>query len=389
MPSTFDPVKHGFKFRNAFTNHRFEGPVHITTGGRCGGMVYAALDYFNKGLAIPSTRTLPSDGTALGNYISDRQDRSMLDTWVLFFERWVNPFGWRTSEFFNWGVDQQFTALRSHLDAGHPVPLGLSRGGGPDGTDHQVLAIGYSKGSGKKFTIELYDPNYPNETTYLRPIESMVRFEEKSKNSVQHWITYFVNNAYRLANPPASADAKVPGRNYSDRNFSGQNLLRRKFINSTCHRTLFIGANVRQTDFTGADTSWANFTGADLKSATLSGANLYKATFHGSDARNCSLPGVSARYANFYGATVSVSKFNGADLHGAVLQGANCQQANFAGATFGTANLHGADLRGASVLGANLKNANLNGTDLRGARYNAGTVFPSGFSPSGRGMLRA
>src|SRR5437016_11063136 len=39
----FVPSRDGFHFSNNFTNHLLCG---ITTAGRCGGMAYAALDYY-------------------------------------------------------------------------------------------------------------------------------------------------------------------------------------------------------------------------------------------------------------------------------------------------------------------------------------------------------
>ena len=44
----FDPATHGFAFPNAFVNVVLTLPngARITTAGRCGGMAYAALDYF-------------------------------------------------------------------------------------------------------------------------------------------------------------------------------------------------------------------------------------------------------------------------------------------------------------------------------------------------------
>ena len=70
MPRTcFDPQCHGFFFPNGFTN-QIVG--NITTSGRCGGMVYAAMDYFTYGVPIPPTRAIPEDGTALADYIMTR-----------------------------------------------------------------------------------------------------------------------------------------------------------------------------------------------------------------------------------------------------------------------------------------------------------------------------
>src|SRR5690348_4708372 len=52
----FDPATHGFAFPNAFVNEVLTLPngARITTAGRCGGMAYAALDYFLAGQPVPT-----------------------------------------------------------------------------------------------------------------------------------------------------------------------------------------------------------------------------------------------------------------------------------------------------------------------------------------------
>ena len=48
--SSFSPVQHGFKFRNDFVNHVITVTslgINFDTLGRCGGMAFAALDYWH------------------------------------------------------------------------------------------------------------------------------------------------------------------------------------------------------------------------------------------------------------------------------------------------------------------------------------------------------
>lgn len=51
--SGFDPDLHGFKFENRFEND-FIREFNVRTSGLCGGMVYAALDYFSKRRPVPA-----------------------------------------------------------------------------------------------------------------------------------------------------------------------------------------------------------------------------------------------------------------------------------------------------------------------------------------------
>lgn len=97
----FDATLHGFKFVNMFTTE----PVQdVRFGGLCGGMAYAALDYFYSGTPIPQQDTRPATGSALFNYIYNRQVTSITENLDKWAELGFNPFGWRTKEFFNWGL---------------------------------------------------------------------------------------------------------------------------------------------------------------------------------------------------------------------------------------------------------------------------------------------
>lgn len=67
--------------------------------------------------------------------------------------------------------DRELDAILETLDTGSPVPLGLIHVSGlaaPWG-NHQVLAIGRFTRAGGEPVIELYDPNFPDETIFLFP----------------------------------------------------------------------------------------------------------------------------------------------------------------------------------------------------------------------------
>jgi hypothetical protein len=55
MPDTpFVPAVHGFHFVNTYINYFVPG---VTTSGRCGGMSYAALDFFFAGVPVPGSQS--------------------------------------------------------------------------------------------------------------------------------------------------------------------------------------------------------------------------------------------------------------------------------------------------------------------------------------------
>ena len=63
--------------------------------GRCGGMAYAALDYFYNNIPIPKDQDLPTDGTRGGNYIYERLMASFHDVGWLLAQRLVpSPTNW-------------------------------------------------------------------------------------------------------------------------------------------------------------------------------------------------------------------------------------------------------------------------------------------------------
>lgn len=212
----FDPTKHGFAFVNSFQT--VTGVFDIVVGGLCGGMVYAALDYYNAKVPTPSQNYTPASGSALHGFIWDRHDDSLtphLDKWS---ELHLNPFGARNSEFFNWGLQGfgggRLQELRAKIDAGIPVPLGLKSMDADPSNDHVVLAVGYDLGRYKgdlgqfkeDFKIFLYDPNAGRRIVTLVPKVAEQKFCLSDYNyrnrSETCWRTYFVQQNYHKKTPP-------------------------------------------------------------------------------------------------------------------------------------------------------------------------------------------
>ncbi|MBS1919413.1 MAG: hypothetical protein JST17_04080 [Bacteroidetes bacterium] len=224
--TTFNPAVNGFMFVNTF---EVEPINNIRMSGFCGGMTYAVLDYFNAHKHTPTQNFRPANGTPLYDYIWGRQRSSVLDNLDKWTELTINPFGWRSDEFFNWGLQVtgggRLQELKSEIDAGRPVPLGLFKpGNGGFGPHHQVLAIGYDGGRYRgdlgayKEELKIYvcDPNHPGETKILRPdpVNHIYYYEGGHDNTNEQWQTYFVNKNYHFSNPPvvanpSSADAAL------------------------------------------------------------------------------------------------------------------------------------------------------------------------------------
>ncbi len=221
--TAFKPQQHGFKFANTFTSAvDFGGINGLRLGGLCGGMVYSSLDYYNKKIAVPTQNYRPANRTTLQSYIYNRQLNSLASNADKWTELIVNPFGWRTTEFFNWGLQGtnggRIQELKELIDKGNPAPLGLFiAGDGGLRSHHQVLAIGYDMGRYKgdlgqykeDFKIFIYDPNYPNTIMTLRADPAHTTYyydEDRSKK----WMTYFVDKKYSASNPPMIQQSVLP-----------------------------------------------------------------------------------------------------------------------------------------------------------------------------------
>lgn len=210
--TSFSPERNGFRFVNTFNGEDF-----IRWGGLCGGMVYAALDYFHKGVPLPAQSYTPANATTLQSYIYQRQQHSMWNVHEKWSELEVNPFGSRSAEFFRWGIQGfgggRLEELRNEIDRGRPVPLGLFTGGvgsinGSSTGNHVVLAVGYSlgrytgdfNGHPEDMKIFVYDPNQRNRMITLVPNMAEGTFFEVEKGKA--WRTYFVNHEHDLDHTP-------------------------------------------------------------------------------------------------------------------------------------------------------------------------------------------
>lgn len=182
----FLPSTSGFAFANAFPHVPVRRigipgvvsvPIGDASNGLCGGMAFAARDYFEAGRPPPEGSTPPSEGE-LFDYLVDRLFDSfglpfgparylelmsplLSDGETVWSRLGVAPHGraWRM-------VRQEWPAIRAEIDGGHPAAIGLVRVKSTDPFElkrnHQVLAYGYDL-VGTALTLHLYDPNRPRD----------------------------------------------------------------------------------------------------------------------------------------------------------------------------------------------------------------------------------
>jgi uncharacterized protein YjbI with pentapeptide repeats len=107
-----------------------------------------------------------------------------------------------------------------------------------------------------------------------------------------------------------------------------------------------------------------SFIGSDLTGSNLSGSDLYGSSLSETDMSDCNMQGVDLR--NSY---IDDVRFRNADL-----RNARCSLNELGGGL----RFHAADFTGAKLEGA----------DFTGAIYNEATIFPEGFNPKERGMIK-
>jgi hypothetical protein len=215
MPSTaFDPTVHGFGFDNRFVNvvAALPGGLKLRTKGRCGGMTYAALDYFHLGRGAPRyvpspPARVPPDGHPLANYLLRRQLESFANdsalrfvTWTLFPDHGLRFAGGVR----RWTADE-IPRLRAAIDRGQPVAVGLigARTIGEVGRrNHQAVIFGYRV---VRDGVDLlaYDPNNHGVTSVLhwRKNEPHIQASNRPKRP---WRGLFVHD-YQPRKPPTRA----------------------------------------------------------------------------------------------------------------------------------------------------------------------------------------
>jgi hypothetical protein len=179
--AAFLPSRDGFAFTNswppapAISIPTPFGPLGIgnAASGLCGGMVFAALDYWHAGQPPPAVR--PGPAAPLYQFIV----RRLIASWhipagVATYYQWMNlpdadggitvlgrtliaqhGLSWRT-------VRQQWPQVQARIDSGQPAPLGLVTVASASPANlvhnHQVVAYGYQI-AGQQVTLNVYDPN--------------------------------------------------------------------------------------------------------------------------------------------------------------------------------------------------------------------------------------
>lgn len=232
----FVPSVNGFHFANSWpagtTVRTIEvGPVSVPIGdaanGLCGGMVFAALDYFEEGSQPPAQTQAPAgEGDPLFDYLVDRLfdsfDLPSLPLTLMKLmdplypdtdQNVLNPVGLANGRAFAM-AREAWPQIRDAIDSGHPCPIALVKviSANPFdlGQNHQVLVYGYQV-DGTVLTLWIYDPNEPDDDD-VRMVLDIARtdvaiavdYQCNNPPSPDHAVRCFVTTAYAPKSPPAS-----------------------------------------------------------------------------------------------------------------------------------------------------------------------------------------
>jgi hypothetical protein len=178
MRVDFKPEIHGFQFSNQQIEWAF-GPI----SGKmlCGGMIYAALDYFISETQIPRLKKIPPIGNPVNNYIYKRQWTAHKNTAYKFTKYWLKK-----------DSHEEFEKLKYHLNLGQAVPVCFY---GSFGKGHHTLGIAAE--TGDEISFEIYDPNFPNIIATVKTVANGFRHSA----SPTIWKGFFIDDGYKFKKP--------------------------------------------------------------------------------------------------------------------------------------------------------------------------------------------
>jgi hypothetical protein len=185
--TSFSAAGNGFRFTNDFPDGYWNiGPVKFASHGLCGGMSFAALDYYFAGKPVPETATTPSaTSDPLGTYIDARQQQSVAANFGHWTTMLTNPDDHALAY---WSTHDEWNKLKAGVAANHPVPIGLGlyMNGA---SSHQVVGTGYQEGAQERW-IWTYDPDWPGSEGYVYLPPGQLHWQDEIREQDPNWPTW-------------------------------------------------------------------------------------------------------------------------------------------------------------------------------------------------------
>jgi len=412
----FDPKIHGFHFGNDFMNREFIGisGSTIRTKGRCGGMSYAALDYFNSNKhEIPDTTEMPPDGDVLADYILKRQiktfssvgDEFIFGTFYpggadIYYGRCMPPIGESYKYFVN-----QIKVFNQPCNIGCiPIASGVQ----DIGNGHQVLGIGVTEDDNpESVLIHVYDSNHPHTEKVLKLNKKKRIWELRDytdgrvgKEVHRDFKAWFPDPGYKFMEPNIfGKHSPYVDKSHHDwrhepppskQDFQNYILVGTNFSGNKVDSCDFEKVNARSAFFVGTSAMECDFRDANLTSANFSNANLRNSTFNGAEMSNTFMNQTELSDANFEGTNLLRSHFIQAKMNNTCLKEANIEDGLFfnlsaKNSDFNKANLEDTNFHAAALNGVNLKravltNAQFLNASLKDCKFHRAKLRSANFS---------
>lgn len=227
----FQPGTNGFRFQNAF-DHAPDIQINLlglniaigdAANGLCGGMVFAARDFFAAGQRPPTRSDSPSAGVLFDFMVRRLFDSFELPVGPARYAALMNPDLPDHETFMSdiglaphgrafVTIVEEWPKIRAGLDGGMPMPMALilvkDRDLGKMGHNHQVLAYGYDLDV-NDLSILVYDPNFPGDNNVRinlnlgNPRQTTEMWETATaQNARQHQVWAFFSQSYGFVMPP-------------------------------------------------------------------------------------------------------------------------------------------------------------------------------------------
>jgi hypothetical protein len=243
VATDFLPSRDGFKFSNSWPETPYTLPFLRGTPfaqkygdsgmGLCGGMVFAALDYFYTGQVIPpQTDAPPGEQDALFLYLVDRLFDSfdpatvtlmlslMTDLYPDSDEEVLSRLGLASGRAAVMAL-QEWPLIKRDIDNGMPSPMFVQTVKSTNPADlgecHQVLAYAYDV-SGHNITLRIYDPNSEmsdgvtltfSDATAAEPIHVVHNIDVTDDDGAPLPVFCFVRMVYAVSQPKVATSRRV------------------------------------------------------------------------------------------------------------------------------------------------------------------------------------
>lgn len=197
LDTGFRPSKDGFGFPNTWKDTLLGV---VSSRGRCGGMVFAALDAFLSEEPLGAearARELPPYDSPLAQAIWRRQVESVAAGAGLNLLEFARYTYLPADRALGIGVAtrQELLVLFDMLRSGRPAPLGMVSGVTLKhlARNHQVLAYAADFAEGH-VTVRIYDPNHPlrDDVTLLVQLDPAQPVVEHIGQRVRVWRGFFI-----------------------------------------------------------------------------------------------------------------------------------------------------------------------------------------------------